>query len=347
MVKKKHLEINRIAGEDKLSSMIFYFIMVIGIINVLMMGYLPVLDTSRNYHEFGISVIDPLFNTLSIFFSVFFFQLFLQTKRKKLIIFVILILLFQVLIFRRSTVVWILTSISFCYLLLNRTIKLKILLGAIIILPFLSFGFGLYGNKRSNLSESFVLNELKASKTFKDSGINYEHYMTYLYVSSPLANLQKNVDAGHGFTNNRDIVDFLFYGIIPQSLTLRLEKTLRLFEPEYFLISENLIVGTFLMVGFYTLGWLGMIIMLIFLLGVILFSVYIMRRWDTFNIVVYSILLTTISLLIFSNFLNRLDVLFMLFIYPPLFHYIFTSKGINRFPETFHTFPNSQISSGL
>jgi hypothetical protein len=155
------------------------------------------------------------------------------------------------------------------------------------------------------------------------------------------------VDAGHGFTNNGDIVDFLFYGIIPQSLTLRLEKPLKLFEPEYFLISENLIVGTFLMAGFYTLGWFGMIIMLVFLISVILLSFYIMRKWDTFSIVAYSIMLTTIGLLIFSNFLNRLDVLIMLFIYPPFFHFIFTRKRICRFPETFRSLSNSEKTSGL
>jgi hypothetical protein len=32
---------------------------------------------------------------------------------------------------------------------------------------------------------------------------------------------------------------------------------------------------------------------------------------------------TTITLLIFSNFLNRLDVILMLFVYPVLFHFIF------------------------
>jgi hypothetical protein len=320
-------------GGQRLSSIVFITIIFLGCINVLLMGYLPVMDTSRNYHEFGVAVLDPLFNTLSIFFSVFFFHLFLKTRNLRYTGFVILILLFQVLIFRRSTIVWILTSVTFCYLLYNPTIKLKLLLALIIILPIVSYSFGIYGNIRSNLTKSFVLDELAASKYFKESGINHEHYMTYLYISSPLANLQKNVNEGTGFINNGEFRDFLFYCIIPQSITLRLQKSLKLSEPECFLISGNLIVGTLYMVGFYTFGWIGLILISLFLVCIIFISIYIIRKWDTFNITAYAILLTTISLLIFSNFLNRLDVLLMLFIYPPLFHLIYVNNKIIRFLE--------------
>ena len=80
------------------------------------------------------------------------------------------------------------------------------------------------------------------------------------------------------------------------------------------------------MVSFYTLGWAGMIIMLLFLFAFILLCLLVIKKWDTFSAATYAILSTTITLLIFSNFLNRLDVILMLFVYPVLFHFIFTKR---------------------
>ena len=292
------------------------------------MGYLPVLDQSHDYREFGIPVIDPLFNSLSIFFSVFFFQSFLENKKRRFLIYVFIILIIQILLFRRSTIVWIMTSSTFIFFLYKRKISILIIVAGIICIPLLSYCFGLYGNKRSNLTKSMVMNDLGASNAYMNSGINYNHYMTYLYVSSPLANLQKNIDEGKGFFNNGEIKDFFFYSLMPVSLTIRLEKTLNLTPPGCDLIKPNLIVGSFFMVSFCTMGWPGMIIMLLYLFIFIVFCLFLINRWDTFSITTYSILSTAVCLLTFSNFLNRLDVILMLFIYPVIFHFLYIRSNI-------------------
>ncbi|MCX6254227.1 MAG: hypothetical protein NTV31_07085 [Bacteroidia bacterium] len=316
-----------------LNDIIFWLIIFLGFMNVLLMGYLPVLDHSHNYREFGIPVLDPIFNTLSIFFSVFFFQSYLENKKNRFLIYVFIILIIQILLFRRSTIVWIFTSSSFLFLLYKRKIKLLLILAGIICIPLLSYCFGFYGNTRSNLTKSIVLNDLGASDAFKDSGINHNHYIPYLYVSSPLANLQKNINESNGFFNNGDIKSFFFYCLIPESFTIRLEKPLHLTPPVCNLITPELIVGSFFMISFCTMGWPGMIIMLLFLFVFIILCFFIIKKWDTFSITTLSLLSTTVSLLIFSNFLNRLDVILMLFIYPVLFHFIYTrSSNVLRFP---------------
>ena len=66
-----------------LNDIIFWLIIVLCLVNVLYMGYLPVLDRSHDYREFGMPVIDPVFNSLSIFFSVFLFRSFLDTRKKR------------------------------------------------------------------------------------------------------------------------------------------------------------------------------------------------------------------------------------------------------------------------
>jgi hypothetical protein len=307
------------------------------------MGYLPILDRSHDYREFGMPVIDPLFNTLSIFFSVFFFQIYLTTKKKKVLIYLFIILIIQLLLFRRSSLVWIITSSSFLYLSLKKQIPLIIILAGIICVPLFSYSFGLLGNTRSNLTKSFVLNDLGASDSFKQSGISHNHYMTYLYISSPLANLQENIDHGKENFKRSDFKNFLFFCIIPESVTTRLEKTLSLSPPSCYLISPYLIAGSFYMVSFYLLGWYGMIIMFLFLFAFVLLCLFVIKKWDTFGLVTFSLLCTTVSLLIFSDFLNRLDVILMLFVYPVLFHFIFT--GINKLSGFSSPIPSNNQNS--
>jgi hypothetical protein len=288
------------------------------------MGYLPVLDHSHNYREFGMPVIDPVFNTLSIFFSVFFLQSFIERKKKRFLIYVFIIVLIHILLYRRSSVIWIVTSSIFLLLTYKKSISLFVIIASIICLPILSYCFGVYGNVRSNLSKSFVINGLGASEKFKNSNISHNHYMTYLYLSSPLANLQENIDKVHSAVEMADFKEFFFYSLIPESFTLRIEKRLDLSPPVCYLITPELIAGSFLMVAYYTLGWTGMIIMFLYLLLFILVGLVLIRKWRTFSSVTISLLSAAVSMLIFSNFLNRLDVILMLFVYPVLFHFIYT-----------------------
>jgi hypothetical protein len=306
-----------------LSDIIFLIIILLGVVNVLYMGYLPVLDRTHNYKEFGMPVIDPIFNTLSIFFSVILFHQFLDTRRKRYLLYFIIILILQIILFRRATIVWIVISTSLLYILYKKKINFSVIVLAILLIPLGSYCFGLYGNTRSKLSRSFVMNDLGASEAFKKSGISYNHYMTYLYISSPLANLQKNIDQNNAVNNPGGIKDFLFYAIIPESFTLRLERPLHLVPPSCYLISPNLIVGSLYMVSFYTLGWFGMTITFLYLFIIILLCQYVSRRWSTFESEALSVLCTTVSLLIFSNFLNRLDVILLLFVYPVIFHVLY------------------------
>ncbi|MCE5344885.1 MAG: hypothetical protein LLG13_01185 [Bacteroidales bacterium] len=315
-----------------INDIIFWLIIILGFLDVILMGYLPILDRSNDYRQFGIPVIDVLFNTLSIFFSVWFFQSFLENRKRRYLIYFLIILVIQIPLFRRSTIVWILVSSSFLFLIYNRKIILLIILAGIICIPLLSYCFGLYGNTRSNLIKSFVLNDLGASETFKNLGISHNHYMTYLYIASPLANLQKNIDNGDGFFNKREYENFFFYSLLPESFTMRLEKPLHLSPPVCSLITPELIAGSFLMVSFHTIGWGGMISMVVFLFAFILLCLAIIRRWTIFSVTTFCILSTAVSLLIFANFLNRLDVILMLFIYPVLFHLIYT--GSNRVPSS-------------
>jgi hypothetical protein len=324
--KRRDLFITRSCSVSSINDIIFAVIIILGFINILYMGYLPIADRSHNYREFGMPVVDPLFHSLSIFFSVLIFHSFLGSRKIRYLLYFIIILVFQIILYRRSAIIWITVSSTFLYLLQKNRISVLIPAVIIICIPLLSFFFGLYGNTRSKLTKTFTLNELGASDLFKRMNISPYHYMTYLYVSSPLANLQENINKSDRNLTKTDFKDYFFYCLEPESLTKRLEKPLHISPPYCYLISPELIAGTVYMVSFSTLGWKGMIIMFLFMFTVISVCLFIIKKWNTFSLVTFSLLSTTISLLIFSNFLNRLDVLMMLFIYPVLFHFIFTRE---------------------
>jgi hypothetical protein len=326
-----NLKFNHIKYENRIffiNDLIFYIVIALGILNVILMGYLPILDRSRNYLDFGIPLLDPLFNSLSIFFSAFFFLSYLLSKKKRYLFYVLLYILFHLLIFRRSAVVWIIMSSIFLYILYVQKVRILSLIIVLFLLPVFSYNFGMYGALRSKLNKSYIENELGASTYFIDSGLNQNHYLTYLYISSPLANLQKNINDGKGFFNRRDLKSFMLYCIVPTSVTLRLEEHWNLSAPECKLIHPHLIAGSFFMIGFYTLGWFGMILMIFYLLIFILTDLFIIRRFEIFGATTFSLLVTTIVLLTFSNFLNRLDVILFLFVYPVIFHLIYKRNSI-------------------
>jgi hypothetical protein len=300
----------------------FYVILVLGILNISIMGYLPVLDRSRNYREFGAPVIDVLFNTLSIFFSVVYLQSFLEHKKKRFLGYLIVFLIIQIALFRRSTIIWIVVSSLFFLIFYKKKISLSLLISGIVLIPLISFAFGFLGNTRGNISRSRILNTFGVSQRYKNSGLGHNNYMTYLYISSPLANLLENINPQDKFMNKGDLKSFLFYCIVPPSLTLRIEKNMNLSPPVRRTIIPELIVGTCYMVSYCTMGFPGMICMCIFILIYSVFCLTLVSRWNTFFIATLSILSTAISLLIFDNILIRLDVIFMLFAYPLLFHFI-------------------------
>jgi hypothetical protein len=309
-----------------LNDILFSVIVFLGIINVILMRYIPLFDRSQNYKEFGFPVIDPIFNTLSIFFSIFFMQSFLEIKKRRFLSYFFIILVMQVFLFRRSTIVWILISSILLLIFHYRKVNLCLILVALFCIPLFSYMFGLYGNYRSNLSRSFVINELSASESFIKKGLSHNHYISYLYFSSPLANLQKNINERDDFINKGHIKEFVFYSIIPESFTMRLEKSLDIMQPQCDLIHPELLVGTFFMTGFCSLGWLGMSIMLLYLLIVIIICLWLSDKWNIFRLTTLCILSTTVSLQIFSNFLNRLDVIVMLFVYPVVFHFVYSKR---------------------
>jgi oligosaccharide repeat unit polymerase len=302
------------------NNLMFITICFLWIANVGLMGYIPIFDRTHDYKEYGISVIDPLFNTLSIYLASSYSYTYLRTRRKKMLVLVSIIIVLQLLLLRRASIAWILTSISFTSVIIYKKISIRSLLIIVILIPVFSFLFGFLGNFRSNFKKDEIFTNLGASTWYKNSNLSHNHYMTYIYLTSPLANLQKNINNVDRLAGKGEYVDFVEYCILPNSVILRLERNNLITPPQIQLVYPYLIVGTLFMTATATLGWVGLLIMMLLLLIFIYFSLYISKKSIEFHIPTVSLLLTTVSLSFFTNFLNRSDIILILFCYPLIFH---------------------------
>ena len=173
-------------------------IIVVGhLIQFIYVGKIPLIETIQKtgylYVDFhGIQILHPLLFTFNSYYCVYLFDKYLETKNKKLIIASILLLIPFLLLVNRAAIMMIIATQTLIYL---ATIKLtfrkiiKISLGVFLLF----YGFGIFGNIRHNSKwyDTSYLNKIGQNK----KSIEYldPFFWSYVYLTSPLANLEKNI----------------------------------------------------------------------------------------------------------------------------------------------------------
>lgn len=139
--------------------------------------------------------------------------------------------------------------------------------------------FGLMGNMRIDDSEgNIILNIGEAKTEFRDSGIPSEFFWAYLYISSPLGNLQNTIDKTKRFDpETSNWLNLVVNEMLPVTISKRIG--LRMTDRGKYLISDALTVGSTYM-GPYTIwGWSGMILVFGAVMSVIaIFSLLVSRK---------------------------------------------------------------------
>ena len=177
------------------------------ILNFIYAGQIPLFSITNNvdidYQEFGIPTFYVILATFTSFFTVYLFKCYVVEKKKKYLFLCLYLLVFPILIFTRGTVLLDISSIFFVYLFSYKKNKIKIYLWIVAIILVVLIGFGMLGNIRTSnqidkgqtqeLSE-IMLNLAEAKPSFVNSAVPKAYFWSYLYISSPLANLQINVN---------------------------------------------------------------------------------------------------------------------------------------------------------
>ena len=141
----------------------------------------------------------------------------------------------------------------------------------------------------------------------------------YVYSTSPLANLQNNLNESKSVDFN--IKSFLFNELTPDFISKRLTNLLNVDESKTSLIRSFLTVGTMYSKSYTTMGWLGMILMYIASIGGVFCYIFLLKRDSNYYVTGIALSCTFVLFSSFSNMIRFSGLSFQL-IYPLLFMYI-------------------------
>lgn len=277
------------------------------------------LGRSFNYQEFGIPTLHVFFAVYMAVINLTFFYRYLITKDKKYLPIIFFSFFYYISIFSRASLFIEIMCMALIYLFLFGSFR-KILYISISSIFFL-YVFGVMGNYRMAAlgydNEDGILVLGKASQTFQNSYVPTEFFWSYLYLSSPLANL--NYQDKRFLESDRSISAFFYNNILIDTVSKRIASK----KIEDKLIDESLNVSTMYGGSIQTYGYEGISIFYIYyMLTCVLLILFCPRKF-------LPIMLTLLCILsffsIFTNFLRLSG-----FILQPIFVLVLGRITINR-----------------
>ena len=237
-------------------------IFMMGILYVLEFLYakrLPLLEillgTEGFVHFGGIPTIHVLLVTYTVFFSTFIFhRLICNFSRKLLYNFLIIAFFPPLLMVNRGMLFTIFFACLFVYLFSLKAFKRKILIYCIISISLALYLFSIIGSVRINDDENSTVFVAFTQPTddFESLGISNMFLWPYMYIASPIGNLQNCIDI---YQPTGSFSTFFWKCICPDFISKHFYKS-ELESPP--LISPVFNVSTMYTDAYAQLGYLGM-----------------------------------------------------------------------------------------
>lgn len=266
-------------------------------------------NASDNIDSFGIPIFHVFVLGFGAFLSLMIFYKMRSDKasRRKLIFYFLLSFAAPIIIYGRGIMFMTLTGCLFIYLFSLTQIKNKAVPVIIIVLIGV-FLFGVLGDIRIGASDSRFGNQKKglsimkigqATKDFEDSWVPHEFMWIYVYMISPIGNLQYNVNESKNIEYNSEEFWELFSN---EMLSETIGKRISGIEKrEELLVIPVLNVSTVYARAYVILGWLGIIMIFIYTVLYILITLLIVSRDSEYFIVTVAILNIIIVFNLFDN----------------------------------------------
>ncbi len=321
---------------DKASYNGFFVSLILGLyfMEIALFRQIPLLGLiSGNFSygdEFGIPVVHTLLVSFNSFYCVYIFHQYISKKDKTLMLQFLLLILPYVLLLYRSNILGIFVSCFFIFLFSTR-ISYKVVIISVMSVLGIFYTFGFLGNLRSADGDStYIARASGATEDFLESNVPKEFYWTYLYVASPVANLQNNInytkqDEGgwNELVLNECFPDFMikFLPFVDRQ------------EKSFYQINEFLNVGTIYVYGFSFLRWKGMIFMFFYFLFFINLYYVVLYKTKQYRIVGMALLF---NMIIFANFHNTISysASSLQLLYPVIFSFMhFSSRKKHTLEE--------------
>ncbi len=251
-----------------------------------------------NYQDFGIPVVHVAFVGFCYFYAVYWFDVYLLERRQLFLALSVSATSTSLLIFNRGAFMITLLALVFVYVQ-RRGISRRLLQSFAVIIIGTLWGFGLLGDLRTHgaSGESIILKIGEASDRFVNSDIPTALFWPYLYVSSPLANLQLNItdrvanDSPGTYFELEFLPDFVSKRIVSDDTVMSLNPVL---------ITDELAVSTMYGRSFLLMGWIGLLLSFSYFIVVTVICLKILRGSKYF-ITASGILSSLAFLNIFDN----------------------------------------------
>lgn len=328
--------VKRIVEEKYLSSAprpALLLILLCGfLLELAMEGSVPLFQVINglpyDYTGFGIPTFHVFIITFSSAISTIRFCDFLYANEKKykilFLIEAILPILFDLMIINRGGLLITLLSWAFCYVAKTKRIDFK-KAATIAVLTIASiYGFGIVGNLRTDADQEsdIILTIGQASQKFKDAGIPNSFFWGYVYLSSPLANLQNTINDSN--LHSRDpVAEFIIGELLPDFVSKRLWDVFEINKSSVTRVTEELTASTIYTRSYASLGWPGpafMYLALSTLIGLYVFAI----KNNPFKLPALALLNTLVFFCIFDNMIAFTGMIGQLFW--PLVMPLFLSK---------------------
>ncbi|MGO2063940.1 MAG: O-antigen polymerase [Latilactobacillus curvatus] len=302
---------------DKSRIRVLTFLMILAMVieGVYSKGF-PILK-QVNYKDYGVPVLHVILVTVDSFYIlVLVKKLYDNRFKSNFIIFNILLATIPLLVsLSRGIIMILLLNILYLVILSTKRIfSLKKLLGILIIMIGGLYVFGIAGNYRMNTDykrvedirqSSLILSIGQASTKFNDSHIPAPYFWTYSYGTSPIANLNMNiqnvlVDDSH--IKVRNVTEFMVINFLPDFISKRIypDETIRV-KPNQ-IIAEFTAVTAFAQ-AYLMLGWGGLYVYLLYILIFPIVYIEIIKKVNPeFSNIALAMMATLYTLLPFSNF---------------------------------------------
>ncbi|MVN21005.1 O-antigen polymerase [Mucilaginibacter arboris] len=250
--------------------------------------------------SFGIPVIHTFLVSFNTFYTIYLFHQYISLKKGKLFLFFLISIVPFLLLVYRSSILNILLGTLIVYLLGKREISVMLIFKTIIGVIVVLFMFGYLGNLRSGEGDpTYIPRSSGATEEFLSSSIPKEFYWSYLYVASPVANLQNNINyvrKPEGSYSNLILNEFL-----PGFFT---KFFIKQDQKEFNQINPFLNVGTMYVYSFSYLRWKGIIFLFLYFIAIVNLYYFLIQKSDTYKVTGLAILF---NIIILANFHNTIS----------------------------------------
>lgn len=328
---------------ERMPLLITSFLYILWIAEFVYEGGIPLIKIVMNqpydYRLFGIPSLHVFIVTFSSFYTVFLFHLYLSSRKSGLLLLFFVNLFAAILIYSRAMFFF---NAAACFFMVLTYVKLpmRALYAAAVCLAGLLYFFGVMGTLRVSreagtpYDNRHFLEIGDAKQTFTESIVPKEYFWAYIYMTSPVANLQYNIDT---YPLEPASVDRLGEMINNEILMDFISKRINKFSEKQ-RIAENTIprrpfnVSTVYSRSYSYLGWTGILIMALVVLVIPVLYAMLVPRSSPFFLTGFVILCVMYLFLAYDNTIRFTGLSFQL-VYPIVFHY--TCKRLPRVEKIF------------